>query len=381
MRLLVTFVGGFGHLSPLLPLARAARDAGHDVAIAGSGGLLRWVEEAGFRAFATSPPRRHDQAPSSEARTPLEVMDADATEVEFAENFAGRGARRMAAAVPDVIRAFRPDLVLRDETDLGTTIAAELMDVPVATHLVLASGLLVRPDLVAPRLDALRAEHGLAPDPGLSRLTSGLVLSDAPPSFRSPSAPLRVAPAYYRSGGVPRSRSRRTRPGVYVTLGTIFNHTSGDLLERLLAGLARLDVDVLATVGRGIDPADLGPQPPHVRVERFVPQDEVLPSVDLVVSHGGSGSLVAALAHGLPSLLLPLGADQPHNAARAEELGVGVRLDPGTLTPDEVRARVADALVDDVLRDRCHALADELRASPGLPVAVEALERAAAAQP
>ena len=72
----------------------------------------------------------------------------------------------MAPAVPDVIRTFRPDLVLRDETDLGTTIAAELLDVPVASHLVLAAGLLVRPELVAPRLDAVRADHGLPPDPG-----------------------------------------------------------------------------------------------------------------------------------------------------------------------------------------------------------------------
>ena len=63
-----------------------------------------------------------------------------------------------------------------------------------------------------------------------------------------------------------------------------------------------LGVDVVATVGQGIDPTDLGPQPSHVRVERFLPQGDVLPGVDLVVSHGGSGSLMAALSHGLPSL-------------------------------------------------------------------------------
>ncbi|UUZ58691.1 nucleotide disphospho-sugar-binding domain-containing protein [Nocardioides sp. B-3] len=79
----------------------------------------------------------------------------------------------------------------------------------------------------------------------------------------------------------------------------------------------------MATVGQGTDPADLGPQPTNVRVERFLPQGDVLSAVDLVVSHGGSGSLMATLAHGLPSLLLPLGADQPHNAMRAGELGTG----------------------------------------------------------
>lgn len=289
MRLLITFVGGLGHLAPLLPVARAVSDAGHEVAIAGSGGLVGTIRAAGFTAFATSPKAHHDSTPAGTARTPLEVMDARATELELAANFAERGARRMAAAVPEVIRTFRPDLVLRDETDLGTTIAAELAGVPVATHLVLAAGTLVRPELVAPRLDAVRAEHGLPPDPHLARLTTGLVLSDAPPSFRSPPSTLCLQPTYYRSADRSPRVARTSRPGVYLTLGTIFNAASGNLFERLLAGLARLEADVVATVGRRIDPADLGPQPPHVRVERFVPQEDVLARVDMVVSHGGFG--------------------------------------------------------------------------------------------
>lgn len=210
MRLLVTFVGGLGHLAPLLPLARAARDAGHEVAVAGSGGLVSRIEAAGFTAFATSPKPHHDQTYASQSRRPLEVMDARASELEFAENFADRGARRMAEAVPEVIRTFRPDLVLRDETDLGTTIAAELLGVPVACHLALAAGLLVRPELVAPRLDAIRAEHGLPADPELTRLTSGLVLTDAAPSFRSPESPLPLKPTYYRSAAAQRTASRST---------------------------------------------------------------------------------------------------------------------------------------------------------------------------
>jgi UDP:flavonoid glycosyltransferase YjiC (YdhE family) len=376
MRLLVTFVGGLGHLAPLLPLARAARDAGHEVAIAGSGGLVPRIEEAGFTAYATSPKPHHDQTAASRGRQPLEVMDARATELEFADNFADRGARRMAAAVPDVIRAFRPDLVLRDETDLGTTIAAELLDVPVASHLVLAAGLLIRPELVAPRLDVVRAEHGLPADPDLTRLTSGLVLSDAAPAFRSPASPMTLTPAYYRSSAVARPAQNRVRPAVYVTLGTIFNSTSGDLFERLLAGLAGLDVDVVATVGRGTDPADLGPQPANVRVEAFLPQGDVLPDVDLVVSHGGSGSLMATLAHGLPSLLLPLGADQPHNSVRAEELGLAASLDAATVTPGEVDAAARTVLADDAMRARCIVFADDMRSQPDSSAAVAALEQA-----
>jgi UDP:flavonoid glycosyltransferase YjiC (YdhE family) len=381
MRILCTFVGGHGHLTPLLPLARAARDAGHEVLIAGSGGLVPAIEAAGFRGFATSPPRHHDGTAADGTTTPLEVTDARAAEVEFAANFASRGARRMAAAVSDLLEEHRPDLVLRDETDLGSTVAAELHDVPVATHLVLASGLLVRPELVAPELDAVRAEHGLAPDPDLTRLTSGLVLSDFPPSFRSPDAPLTVHPLHYRSATQERGRRTTSRPTVYATLGTIFNKTSGDLFERLAAGLGALDADVVVTIGRELDPATFGPQPAHVRIERFVPQAEVLAGTDLVVSHGGSGSLMAALAHGLPSVLLPLGADQPHNALRAGELGVATTLDAATASPAEIRDAARAALGDDTMAERCREVADELASLPPVGAAVATLEDALRVRP
>lgn len=377
MRILCTFVGGLGHLTPLLPLARAARSGGHEVLVAGSGGLVPAIEAAGFPAFATSPAPHHSGAPADRDVTPLEVTGARGAEVEFAENFAARGARRMAAAVSDLVGEHRPDLVLRDETDLGTTIAAELHGVPVATHLVLASGLLVRPELVAPELDAVRVEHGLPPDPELERLTSGLVLSDFPPSFRSPVAPLTVRPLHYRSVSPVRRGRTTTRPTVYATLGTIFNKTSGDLFERLVAGLGGLDADVVVTVGRELDPVAFGPQPAHVRIERFVPQAEVLAVADLVVSHGGSGSLMAALAHGLPSVLLPLGADQPHNAVRAIELGVATTLDAATATAGEIGDAARTVLADEAMGRRCRGVADELASLPPAGTAVAALEAAA----
>jgi UDP:flavonoid glycosyltransferase YjiC (YdhE family) len=304
-------------------------------------------------------------------------MGAPAAEAEFADNFADRGARRMAAAVPEVLRDFRPDVVLRDETDLGTTIAAELHGVPVATHLVLASGLLVRPELVGPPLDAVRAEHGLAPDPGLTRLTSGPVLSTAAPSFRSPDAPLRLTPSHYRADVAPLAHVPSGRPRVYATLGTIFNKESGDLFERLVAGLGALDADVLLTIGRDVDPRDLGPVPAHVRVERFVPHAEAVAAADVVVHHGGSGSLMAALAHGLPSVLLPLGADQPHNARRARELGVAEVLDAASATPAAIGQTVDRVLADAAMRPRCEAVAAELRALPGVGSAVAVLAGAA----
>lgn len=207
-------------------------------------------------------------------------------------------------------------------------------------------------------------------------LTRSLVLSPFAPSFRSPESPvpLPASTFSFRAGDrVPVTRRSR-RPRVYATLGTIFNSTSGDLFERLLAGLAGVDADVAVTVGRDIDPAAFGPQPAHVRVEQFVPQEELLREADLVVSHGGSGSLMATLAHGLPSVLLPLGADQPHNARRAEELGLAMTLDAATVTPDSIRETVTQALCDQPTIERARRIADEIDRLPSVDQTVPLLE-------
>jgi UDP:flavonoid glycosyltransferase YjiC (YdhE family) len=367
MRILFTFIGGLGHFGPLQPIARACASSGHDVAVACSGGLTARVETAGFLALATSAPR--PASPQGRDMTQLAPVDAHAAEIEFAENFAGKGARRHAGAIQKHIGEWQPDLVVRDEADFGSAIAAEVCGVPVATVLVLASGMLIRPDLISAPLAALRAEYGLSPDPGLSVLTRGLVLSPFPVSFRSPDSPVRLPESTFafRAGPSPMDSTLRTHPSrksVYVTLGTVFNSCSGDLFDRLLAGLADVDADVVMTVGRDVDPAAFGPQPDHVRIEAFVSQADLLPTANLVVSHGGSGTLMATLTHGLPSVLLPLGADQPHNAARAEALGVARTLDAVTATPDAIRRSVDDALQDAAALHRTRRIAEEISALP-----------------
>ncbi|MEO9323700.1 glycosyltransferase [Nocardioides sp. C4-1] len=381
MRILFTFIGGLGHLHPLLPVARAARDAGHDVAVAGHGGLAPSIEAAGFPALATGPARPSGDAGRGRDLTPLLPVSSRATEIEFAENFADRGARRHAVALQELARSWRPDVMVRDDADLGATVAAEVLGVPVASVTVLAAGTLVRPDLVVPRLDAVRAEHGLGPDPDLVALSRGLVLVPFAPSFRSPAATIvpRDEVVHFRGGARTRPRSpagrNDRRPRVYATLGTIFNTECGDLLERLVAALGVVDADCLLTVGNQVDPDDLGPRPGHLRVERFVPQEDVLPAVDLVVSHGGSGSLMASLTQGLPSVLLPLGADQPHNAARAEELGVARVLDASSATPEVIATAVTAAVADLGLHERARQVAAEVDALPGAEAAVSAIER------
>ena len=85
--------------------------------------------------------------------------------------------------------------------------------------------------------------------------------------------------------------------------------------------------------------------------------------------------MLGALAHGLPSVLLPMGADQPWNAARCDELGVALVLDALRATPHDVRVAVATVLDDPSYRVAAERVREEIRALPGPEHAVRLLER------
>jgi UDP:flavonoid glycosyltransferase YjiC (YdhE family) len=381
MRALFTLSGGMGHLDPLVPLARATAAAGHTVAFAARPWMVPKAQELGFEAF----PSGTDEGLEPVTR-PLLELDPERELRDLRDGFGRWIARERAADLLPLCDEWRPDLVVWEETDFGAAIVAERLGLPHANVLVTAAGSFVRPEVMAPALDEVRADHGQPPDPEASMLSRYLVLSPFPPSFRDPAFPpppvshgLRTwdvgdgerstAPDW--AAGLPGS------PVVYLTLGTVFNHESGDLFHRVLAGLRDLPINLLVTVGREIDPASLGAQPPHVRVERFVPQADVLPHVDLVVSHAGSGSVLGALAFGRPMVLAPMGADQPLNAERCAALGVGRVLDAVRATPADARDAVVAVLEDPSCRAAASRLRDEIAALPAPAVAVGLLERLA----
>jgi UDP:flavonoid glycosyltransferase YjiC (YdhE family) len=380
MRILFTFAGGSGHFVPLIPVARAARAAGHVIAFAGQPAMRAMVEAAGFAALAVPGATLRD-APG---RTALLDLDAEREDRAVRDGFAGRIARQRAAGLLSLCDGWCPDLLVCDEMDFGAMVAAERLGLPHATVVVIAAGGLARPELVAGPLNALRAEHGLDPDPDLAMVRRHLVLSPVPQRFRDPTWPLPATAQLFRPEGAPVDGPAPAwladlpdRPMVYVTLGTVFNQESGDLFERILAGLRDLRLAIVVTVGCGIDPADLGPQPANVRVERHVPQSLLLPRCDLIVSHAGSGSVLGALVHGLPSVLLPMGADQPLNARRCEQLGVACVLDALRSTPADIGAAAQAVLADPAYRQAAQMMQREIAAMPDVMAVVPTLERLA----
>ena len=304
---------------------------------------------------------------------PLVVHDVDCERQVVATHFVSTLGRARAHDVFALCRAWQPDVVVRDEVDFGAVVAAEAAGLPHVAVVVLGAGGFIVPALVRDPLDRLRADLSLQEADGLAMLHRYLTLTPFPASFRDPADPLpgRVL-AYQVATARPVAPAGRR---VFVTLGTIVNTESGDLLRRLAIGVAasRFVDRVLVATGEHLDPATLGPLPQNVSTQLFVDQEQVLQSCALVVSHAGSGTVLGALRNGLPTVNLPIGADQHLNAVRLTELGAGLLLPADTASSEDVRSAVDVALGSDAFRGRAQRLAKEIRAMPDLDAAVRAV--------
>jgi UDP:flavonoid glycosyltransferase YjiC (YdhE family) len=367
VRILFGFVGGRGHFQPLVPLAGAAVAAGHTVLFTCSPSIVPVVRRAGFEATGSGA----DYGSTGE-RLPLAAPRQEREDNDVRDGFVRRTARLRAKDILGLATEWRPDVVVCDEFDFGSMVVAAKLGVPHVTVEITAAGSFIRPSVIADALDEVRAEYGLPPDPTLAMLSEDLWLSPFPAGIRDPAFPL--PPNAHRYRVQDPVRAEPEKPTVYFTLGTIFNTESGDLFTRALAGLRELPADLVMTVGDMIDPADFGPQPSHVRIERFIPQAELLPKVSLVVSHGGSGSLNGSFAHGLPSVLVPMGADQLLNAARAEAVGAAKVLHAVDARADEFRDAAAEVLAEPSYQQAAERLRAEIAAQPPAPYAVGLIE-------
>jgi UDP:flavonoid glycosyltransferase YjiC (YdhE family) len=144
------------------------------------------------------------------------------------------------------------------------------------------------------------------------------------------------------------------------------------LLRASLAGLAGAPVRVIATYN-GRDPGPIA-VPGNAVLVPWLSYAKTMPGCDLVVTHGGHGTLVRALACGCPVVVCPAGGDMGENAARADWAGVGVRLPRRLLGPRALRLAAGRALRDAGMRDRARAVAAWVAAHDGADAAARELE-------
>jgi UDP:flavonoid glycosyltransferase YjiC (YdhE family) len=384
VRALFSSSRGAGHFNPLVPFARAFERAGHEVLFAGPPDLAGAVETAGFDHWQFDPPPE-DELGAIWGRVP-QLPPEEANEAVVGEIF---GRLNTTAALPRLREAFeewRPDVAVREPNEYGAALIAEQHGV---AHARVAIGLASTEELglgiVARAIDAIRRAEGLPPDPDADRLRSSPYISVFPESLDEGAQPDTHRfhdPAWEEPPGeLPNWwPGREDEPLVYVTFGSV----AGSFPQALpvygvaLRAVAELPVRVLLTVGRDLDLDALPAAPDNVRVEPWVPQQDVLGHAAAAVVHGGSGSTLGAIAAGVPLVVVPLFADQPQNARRVAEVGAGIAVEPqrddleANIRP--LRDAIRSVLEEPSYRERVRGLANELRAEPAVDEAVPLLE-------
>ena len=385
MRVLFTTQPGLGHFHPLLPVAGGLRRRGHEVAFASSASFGKQIVAAGFPAFAVG----QDWLATDMVRAFPEMASIPPGPARYAwargAIFAGATARGTTPDLVGLARRWCADLIVREAAEFGGCLAAEMLDLPHA---------MVRTDSgsssysdrhhVAEALSGLREQFGLPPDPDVEMPFRYVQLSFAPDGLGESEA--EAAPTCHRfrpialpsddAGPAPSwLAALPPRPTVYATLGTVYN--GPDLLRAIIDGLATECINLVVTVGTNHDPAAFGPRPANVHIERWIDQHVLLPHCDVVVTHGGYGTVSATLHAGLPLVFIPISADQPGNAERCAALGVGRIVGPDERTPAAIRAATRAVLDDPSHRRAARVIAREAHSRPGLDAALDVLERLA----
>ena len=208
-----------------------------------------------------------------------------------------------------------------------------------------------------------------------------LYVDTCPPSLQSPeidsvAAVQRLRPAAAESpdadppGWLDRLDFAAT---VYMTMGTVWNRNL-DIFRTVIDAVRDQHIALIVTVGRQNDPASLGPQPDNVFVHQYIPQGVLLSRCDVVITHGGSGTTLGALAFGVPLVLLPQGADQYSNAERIVGAGAGLQLLKDDLTVDAVRDSVRTVLDRTSFRRSAERIQTEIHEMPHAGDAVTRIE-------
>jgi UDP:flavonoid glycosyltransferase YjiC (YdhE family) len=322
-----------GNLPPLLALARLLRAAGHRVHILASSATHEPARQEGFATFA------YRSAAQPDTSVPFEAQAANVM-----HTLAGV---EVAHDVRAVLADARPDVLVADCMLPAAVVAAQAASIPVASlvHFLYGpararmaqTGEGWTTDLE--QLNATRVAVGLpAAADGLAAWEAvDLLLVSAPSWFDIDSAyPANVVhagPLGVRAA----APSRGGRPLVALTFSTTEMAGQAALVQRICDALEDQRTEAVLTLG-GLSIAPSA-APPNVEIVSFADHDELFPRCEAVVSHGGLGTVLRALAHGVPLLMLPLGRDQHINADRVAQLGAGIHL-----ARDASTERIRDAL-------------------------------------
>jgi MGT family glycosyltransferase len=169
---------------------------------------------------------------------------------------------------------------------------------------------------------------------------------------------------------LPQSLQEGEGPLVYLSLGSL-GSADVELMRKLIAELAEAPYRIVVSKGPQHEELDLAE---NMAGEEFLPQTEVLPKVDLVITHGGNNTVTECLHFGKPMVVLPIFWDQHDNAQRIDETGFGARLDTYRHSGEELTGAIDRLLADEELRARLAATSQRLRSARGTERAADLIE-------
>jgi len=378
IRVLFSTIPVFGHFTSLVPLGHALVAAGHQIAVAAPKEFGEVVDRAGFQLLPAGIGR--DEAHQRARERGLDFDDQEALGRRVIPDlFIGQYAAAM---------AWKPDVLIREEGEFAGPLIGAIAGVPWVDH---GWGPLRPRALVEMATEALRPLwRAFGQEP---HATGGayewLYLDPCPPALQLPHAAAvpvlhriqPVSPLATTGAVLPAWLGRlEGRRAVYVTLGTVPSFASDpSFFAAAIEALRHDDLEVVITVGPLGDPDEIGPQPPHIHVERFVPQAAVLPHCAAAVTNGGSGATLGALAAGVPVLSVPsTGApSQIRNAEAVAHHGAGRMLARTDVSAARLRAEIRTLLDDSSYRKNARQIASEIRAMPTPQSVVALVERLA----
>jgi MGT family glycosyltransferase len=408
---LFALVDGGGTVPPELGVVRRLVERGHDVTVLAEHSMLADVRATGatYRPWVDAPSRASRLAEDDpyrdwECKSPFQLF-ARLLDLQLVGPAPGYAADTLAA-----IAELRPDLVVSSFFALGAMAAAEAAGVPfdvlfpncyllpapglppLGLGLAPARGPLGRGrDRAITALTTRQWNKGLARlnevrgDLGLEPLTSffdqvhharrELVLTspdfdfpaDLPDNVRYVGAVL-DDPQWAEQ---PWTAPSGDDPLVLVALSSTFQDQAA-CLQRIVDGLGDLRVRAVVTTGPALDPATIS-APANVSVVTAAPHSAVLRHAAAVVTHGGHGTVVRALAAGVPMVVLPHGRDQADNARRVSARGAGITLSRGA-SPAKVRRAVRRLLDDRSYAAAAERLGASIRTGAQQPALLDKLE-------
>jgi len=333
MRVLFSSMALAGHLTPVLPYAKALQEQGHDVRICTPATAAEKLGKAGLD-HVPGPDTTMDEIVTAFAGT--EGLSEDQKDaLTIPRFFVELSARKALPTLQETIRVWRPDLIVRESCEFAALVAAEDAGIPHVRIAILHCDMEKKfATLSADAVDDLRCSVGLSADQAAALIAEPVftafptalgetrVAPYAPEPMRVAMPPDVVSKDVSRPSWAPSNDEEL----VYITFGTQSGTTDREraIYRTALDAVAGLPVRVLLTTGPNMAEHPLGPIPSNVVVETFVPQAQVFQYAKAVVTHGGSGTVLGALAAGLPLIVAPMFADQPDNARAVAATGAGV---------------------------------------------------------